>query len=433
MRTTALLETSYANLTARKGRTAFLTIGVAAGVTLLFFLMSLSLGIRQFLFDRFVQNFPATEIEVRSAPLLAQNPPGEKGVITPGVIAQIEKMKGVQKVLPMTALSFPTKVSGQLKLTSTCLETDCAVYGIPVELLAGDVPPESLAEFTHRPPDQPVPVVISDNLVEMYNSSFSMSQGLPRIEKGHLLGQTFLLFLGVSSFSPFPQQTVPPPVQCRVVGVSRNVPLMGVSVPKEYVEEWQATFGAANQRKPFYFALRVRTASVLDTERVAKEIEKTGLSVQSGKEVLENVAAMTNVTAAFLGLIGFAVLLVAGIGIANAMAMSVVEQSVRIGILRASGARKKDVLDIFVCEAMLVGAVGSAAGIVLGRGMCGIVNYLVLSLTPPFPFKPETLFAFPWWAALLVFLFGTAIASLAGLPPAIRAANLDPATALRSG
>jgi hypothetical protein len=278
-----------------------------------------------------------------------------------------------------------------------------------------------------------VPVVISDNLLEMYNSSFSMSQGLPRIEKSHLFGQTFLLFLGVSSFSPFPQQSVPPPVQCRVVGVSRNVPLMGLSVPKQYVEEWQATFGGPNQRNPTYFALRVRMVSVLDTERVAKEIQGLGLAVQSGKEVLESVAAMANVTAAFLGLIGLAVLLVAGIGIANGMAMSVVEQSVRIGILRASGARKKDVLDIFLCEAMLVGAVGSALGVVLGRGMSSLVNYLVLSLTPSFPFKPDTLFAFPWWAALLVFLFGTAIAGLAGLPPALRAANLDPATALRSG
>jgi len=431
MRVSALIETSYANLTARKGRTAFLTIGVAAGVMLLFFLTSLSLGIRQFLFDHFVQNFPATEIEVRSAPFLTQNPANAKGVITSEVIAQIEKMRGVVSVMPVTAVSFPTKMSGQFLGSS--FESDCAVYGIPLEMLKGDLPPEREGEFRHLPAGQPVPVVISDNLLEMYNSSFAMSQGLPRVDKAQLVDRTFLLFLGISSFSPFPPQNVPPPVQCRIVGVSRNVPLMGVSVPKEYVEDWQGAFGGPNQQKPIYFALRVRTVSVLDTERVAKEIEESGLKVQSGKEISESVAAMANVTAAFLGLIGLAVLLVVGIGIANGMAMSVIEQSVRIGILRASGARKKDVLSIFLCEAMLVGAVGSALGIVLGLGMSCLVDHLVLSLAPAFPFKPDTLFAFPWWAALLVFVFGAAVASLAGLPPAVRAANLDPATALRSG
>jgi len=322
-------------------------------------------------------------------------------------------------------------MSGQFLGSS--FESDCAVYGVAADLLTGDLPPEQAREFKRLPDGQPVPVVISDNLLEMYNSSFAASQGLPRVDKSQLLNHTFLLFLGISSFSPVPPQSVPPPVQCRVVGVSRNVPLMGLSVPKEYVEQWQGVFGGPSQRKPVYFAVRVRTATVLDTERAAKEIEGLRLTVQSGKEISESIAAMANVTTAFLGLIGLAVLLVAGIGIANGMAMSVVEQSVRIGILRASGARKKDVLDIFLCEAMLVGAMGSALGIVLGLGMSCLVDHLFLSLAPPFAFKPVTLFAFTWWAALLVFLFGTVIASLAGLPPALRAANLDPATALRSG
>jgi hypothetical protein len=309
-------------------------------------------------------------------------------------------------------------------------ESDCAVYGVEAPMLADEL--GAGAEFKPAPNGQPVPVVISDNLLEMYNASFASSQGLPPVDKSYLIGRTFDLYLGVSTFSVMPPQKVDR-VQCLVVGVSRNVPMMGLSVPKEYVDAWEEWRYGPNQWKPHYFALRVRTATVLDTERVAKQIEGQGLRVLSGKEASESVSTMAAVIVAFLGLIGLAVLLVVGIGIANGMAMSVIEQSVRIGILRASGARKKDVLAIFLCEAMLVGVVGSAIGLAVGLGMSSVVDHLVLSHVSALPFKPETLFFYPWWAGVLVFLFGAGVASVAGLPPALRAANLDPAAALRSG
>ncbi len=428
MRPLSLLETSYTNLAARKGRTVFLVLGVTAGVALLFFLLSLSLGIRKFLFERFVQSFPATELEVRSAPVVEQDLSSIKGVITADIVSKIRQMPGVAAVLPVAALSFPTMMSGQFFKSS--FQSDCAVYGVPVEMLADELPEGE--PFTQTPPGHPVPVVISENLVEMYNASFAASQGLPRVDKSLLLGRTFDLFLGVSSLSLIAPQKVDRAV-CRIIGVSRNVPLMGISVPREYVDQWEKWYHGPALAKTHYFALRVRAVSVLETERIAGEIEAEGLSVLSGKETSESVATMAGVTAAFLGLIGLAVLLVVGIGIANAMAMSVIEQSVRIGILRASGARKKDVLAVFWCEAMLVGVVGSAIGLAAGFGMSGLVDYLVLSHVSGLPFRPETLFSCTWWAGLLVFFFGAAVASLAGLPPALRAANLDPAAALRSG
>lgn len=427
MRLAPLIETAYANLAARKGRTTYLVLSVAAGVALLFFLISLSLGIRRFLFGRFVQDFPATELEVRAAPLVAAES-ADKGVLTAEVVAQVSHMPGVIQVLPVTALSFPTMMSGQF--FRSIFESDCAVYGIDPAMLSGEV--ARGYEFKRMPDGQPVPTVISENLLEMYNASFAASQGLPRVDKEFLMGRTFSLFLGVSSFSLVPPQKVDK-VQCVVVGVSRNVPLMGISVPKEYVEAWEAWYHGPTHQKSQYFAMRVRTKSVLDTERVAKELEGLGLRVFSGKEVSQGVATMANVTAAFLGMIGLVVLLVVGIGIANALAMSVVEQSVRIGILRASGARRRDVLGIFICEAMLVGVAGSALGVVAGILMSSLADHLFLARVAALPFKPETLFVISWWAAALVFLFGAAVASVAGLPPALRAAKLDPAVALRSG
>jgi putative ABC transport system permease protein len=113
-------------------------------------------------------------------------------------------------------------------------------------------------------------------------------------------------------------------------------------------------------------------------------------------------------------------LLVGGIGIMNIMLVSVSERIKEIGIRKAIGARKKDIMRQFIIEAVSLSLVGGVTGMILGFILAGLVS-LVIKL-------PATV---SWWSVLLGFGFSAAVGIFFGWYPAQRAADLDPIEALR--
>jgi putative ABC transport system permease protein len=113
-------------------------------------------------------------------------------------------------------------------------------------------------------------------------------------------------------------------------------------------------------------------------------------------------------------------LLVGGIGIMNIMLVSVSERIKEIGIRKAIGARKKDIMRQFIIEAVSLSLVGGVTGMILGFILAGLVS-LIIKL-------PATV---SWWSVLLGFGFSAAVGIFFGWYPAQRAAELDPIEALR--
>jgi len=113
-------------------------------------------------------------------------------------------------------------------------------------------------------------------------------------------------------------------------------------------------------------------------------------------------------------------LLVGGIGIMNIMLVSVNERIKEIGIRKAIGARKKDIMQQFIIEAVTLSLVGGIIGMILGFILAGLVS-LVIKL-------PASV---SWWSVLLGFGFSAAVGIFFGWYPAQRAAELDPIEALR--
>ena len=120
--------------------------------------------------------------------------------------------------------------------------------------------------------------------------------------------------------------------------------------------------------------------------------------------------------------------LVAIVGVSLGMAMLVTERERDIGILRAVGASARQVLRAFVAEAALIGAVSSAVGLAAGACLAMVLTWVVNLAF----FGWTVQLRYPWELLAWTPVWIIAVAALAGLLPAARAARIQPATALRS-
>ncbi len=107
--------------------------------------------------------------------------------------------------------------------------------------------------------------------------------------------------------------------------------------------------------------------------------------------------------------------------------VSVVERVKEIGILRAVGARKKDIKRLFNAETFIIGLVAGAIGILITYLLSLVVNVIVMSLAGIWGIA-----ALPWWQAFIMILLSIALTLISGLIPASAAAKKDPVVALRT-
>jgi putative ABC transport system permease protein len=126
-------------------------------------------------------------------------------------------------------------------------------------------------------------------------------------------------------------------------------------------------------------------------------------------------------TAVLAGIVGIS-LLVGGIGIMNIMLVSVTERTREIGILKALGATRRDILTQFLLEAALLSLLGGLIGIVLGL----LAGMGIAAMIPNFP--PANV---PIWVMLAAAGFSALVGVVFGIAPASKAASLDPIEALR--
>jgi putative ABC transport system permease protein len=143
----------------------------------------------------------------------------------------------------------------------------------------------------------------------------------------------------------------------------------------------------------------------------------------SQSEIIGTFQQITGVLTVFLGAIAGISLLVGGIGIMNIMLVSVTERTREIGLRKAVGARKGDILSQFLTEAVMLSLVGGIIGIMLGATGASIVSYVLRNEG----FRAVITLN----AVLLATLFSAAVGLFFGIYPAQRAAALNPIDALR--
>jgi ABC-type antimicrobial peptide transport system permease subunit len=143
--------------------------------------------------------------------------------------------------------------------------------------------------------------------------------------------------------------------------------------------------------------------------------------ISSAEQMANEFRQITASIAILISSISSIGLLVGGVGVMNIMLMSVTQRTREIGVRKAIGARRRDVIWQFLTEAMTLTGAGGLIGVLFGCGFSILINLLV----------PKLPSAVPVWAVFLGVAVSEAVGLFFGLYPAIKAAQLDPVEALR--
>lgn len=181
----------------------------------------------------------------------------------------------------------------------------------------------------------------------------------------------------------------------------------------------------------------VQARKVEEVPRVQQQVEqwlaagygddwKKYASVQSNRARVKQVELGMKVFKGFMGAITGISLIVGGIGIMNVLLAAVAERTREIGVRKAIGARRRDVLAQFLAESVAISGVGSMVGGLLGLGAAFGITYLIRQQTNALIFA-----GFSWGTMLVAGMSALLVGLTFGIYPALRAARLSPIDAIR--
>ena len=421
------LSMAGSNLLRRKGRTALTAAGVVVGVAALVLMVSLGLGLRRqilrlFQTDDALRTLSVTRVKAdggKSKPVRFNlfQLGGQIVPIAEKDLAEIQEIPGVALALP--DLNMLLRVSVGLE------EGPAVVDFFPV---AGVAPSEE-ARFRE--------VLVAGRM-----------WGRPD-EKACLLPTSFLEYrLGVKprevvgrrvTFGAVTDEDEAPPEErvYVVAGVfdSERIGIRGrqIFLPMEGAlalrDATKGGFSFFPYKKGTYASAEVFVKDPRDAPDVQKRLQNSGYNVIGALDVIKSVNLIFVIVEGFMACIGAIGLIVALFGIANTMAMAVLERTREIGIMKALGARNRDISRLFLAEAAALGALGGGIGLGIAFLIGKLLN-LVARLAFEIPDNVSLFYVSPLLALGSV-LFAAVVSVVAGTWPARRAARLDPVEALR--
>ena len=430
---------AFGHIRRHRLRTGLTSCGVAVGIGTLTLLVSLGQGLQELVEDQFDKADLVTRVLVtpeggKGKVLRGAAPSGSTGApITSETLEQLAKIEGVKTAYMLTQAAVVGEHEGMLSLLP--------IDGVPPEAL-GEAHQEALIAGRYWTRDDAGAVcVLPSNLLkelgfadaqaavgaELHVSGLDAPRRYKRVEvrgdDGEVEGFRFERPPGLET------------ILVQVVGVFRSQDFgqfgSFVQCPLELATRLARELNAFRMGGD-EMAL-VKVARARDVERVAKDVEKLGYETITVFDQLRQIRIVFLVITVILGLFGSIGLVVSLFGIANTMVMAVLERTREIGVLKALGARQRDIRRMFLAEAGAIGGIGGTLGIAAAWAFGQLLNVIANHALKD-QLEEGTYLAFfhiPVVYGVGILGLSIGVAAFAGFWPAMRAARLDPVVALR--
>jgi putative ABC transport system permease protein len=424
-----LISFVFENLKRRQGRVAMTAIGVIIGTAAVVVLVSLGIGMQRSATSQLLNIAELKQVRVDPGYIDSGSSflPPNITPITDQAIADFAQLPGVTHVVTRDWLM------GEAVMKYGRLETWAGFFGI------GGIADLSEMGFSAQSGD-----LVLERGSMIIGLNVPMNFWDPKLRPGQepppppdIFGQTLKITL-----TKYDQDGNPirKNVQLKVKGVltENRIEDWSIFVPLEDLEAWNLWFTGhrPNRAKDGYANVIVQVEKVDQTLEVAEQIKAMGFMAYTPQESVQGISNFFLVIQIIFGGVGAVSLLVAAIGIANTMAMAIMERTREIGLMKAVGATNRDVLSIFLGEAAGIGFIGGVGGLVLGWTVGQVINVLGLVYLagqagqPGMPLSGISVTT-PLWLLVFALVFATLIGLLSGVYPALHAATLIPVDALK--
>lgn len=405
MRFLDILLEALQSITVNKMRSSLTILGIVIGVAAVIAMLGIGNGTKQSITD---------QIESLGTNLLFVNSGGDADTPEPLTLRDAEalqdrsKAPSVSNVAPILQTQVTASVAGESTYTSLIGVTQAYFEVQNVKISEGSAILER-----HVTNYETVVILGSEVAEDLFNRTSDLVG-----DKVRLNGQVFTVIgvlesAGGTSFGSQDNRVLVPLSSAQVRLVSRSVP-----------DEVSMIYVQAKDSESVETAME-EVARILRA-RHRRNLGTDDFEIRSTQSFLETASTITSIMTAFLGGIAGVSLLVGGIGIMNIMLVTVVERTREIGLRKAVGARRIDILIQFLLESLLLSLSGGVIGILLGYTISFLIGRLATmsgaSINPVITLD----------SILMATLFSLAVGIFFGLYPANRAARLEPVEALRS-
>lgn len=418
-----LLRTAFSNLRRRPVRNILTSAGVVIGIVTLVAMVSFGVGVQA----EVNRNFQSLGLEnVFVSPTFPEedvsfNPYGftePEKPLTPEIVAVFRAMPEVESVTPV--LDLPSNMDVSVEFENKTFPVRFGTnFGRGPQAMGNLTPPEMLAGEPlgeGNTQGMVIQVGLADQLIAESSLDYA-----------DLVGKSVMLTVRLPRGEARDFMTT-------IIGVDNSHSFQSVNLGlQERIEIKSWWYGRPDTlNTDGYDMLVVRTTSESAVPTTLETAETLGLQAQSLGAVLEIANRVLAVMQALLGSVGGLALLVATLGVANTMMMAIYERTREIGVLKALGARNKEVRRMFTADAVLLGFIGGVIGLILGTLLGRLVDWIGhLYLATEGVTGIGQMSIVPPWLAIGALIFAAFIGVLGGYYPAARAARLDPVAALK--
>lgn len=443
MKFTDMLQTSAANLWKRKLRSALTIMGVVIGVASIVVMISLGLGLSKSMMEEYSSYGSMTQITVNT---MYSNSDSENTLRLDNDLVEDlksrEHVESVYPVLEISALSLSGPYSAYITIQGMPIE---AINDLGLEVGDGSLPTSDMSDleffygkevamnYTNTKTGKGYWDTGEIPDVDYYGAVFTVfdtdayyaaQSGTDTQQPKKYLIPTCGTQLNDDSFSMYSWV-----VYCDIEKLEAELQ----KVFKNKAIPGQPTTKSGKPYKEiFYSQLLVNVDDMDNVSTVMDYITGLGYSASSNAEWIQSAQKSMGYVEAVLGGIGAVSLLVAAIGIANTMMMSIYERTKEIGVMKVLGCSLENIREMFLLEAGMIGFIGGIIGIILSFIISRIVNFVTSGSDVLGTGTTGNLSVIPVWLVFLSVIFAVFISMLAGFFPAQKAMKLSPLAAIRN-